>query len=387
MPENAQLVLSVGAILLLGMAAHELGRRTPLPRVSLLVIFGVIIGPGGLDVIPTLLAANFDLIATVALLMIGFLLGGKLTRDSLRRLGNGSIVISLIAAAGTAAVVCIALLLIKVPVPIALLLGCIAAATAPAATFDLVAESGTRSRFSELLLIIVALDDIWGVILFSFALAAAGVMNGTGDALSPLLHAARDIGGGTLIGLAIGLPAAYLTGRIKPGEPIVSEALGLALLCGGIALWTETSFLIAAMVMGATIANLASHHDYPFHAIENIESPFLIVFFVLAGASLELDALTAAGLLGLVYLVSRVVGKIVSAGVAARLVGAEPPVARWLGAALLPQAGIAVGMALVATNARPEYAPIILPVVIGATVFFEILGPIGTRLALAATKD
>jgi Kef-type K+ transport system membrane component KefB len=387
MPDNAQLILAVGGMFLFGMAAYFLGKHTFLPRVSILVIFGIIIGPAGLDLIPPALIGNFDLIATMALFMIGFLLGGKLTRQSLSRSGSTGLLISLSAAIGTAVIVFVALLLIGVPGEIALLLGCIASATAPAATVDIVMESNNSSKFSRLLLMVVALDDIWGLILFSFALAGVTVIQGLDSTTSPLLIAAKDIGGGVLIGLIIGLPAAYLTGRIKPGQPILAEALGLAFICGGLALWTETSFLIASMVMGATVANLAKHHEYPFHAIEDVESPFLIIFFMLAGASLELGALLDAGLLGIAYIVSRVIGKILSAAGGAAICHADAATGRWMGLALMPQAGVAVGMALVASKIFPEYHAVLLPIVIGATVVFEILGPIGTRLALAATKD
>jgi Kef-type K+ transport system membrane component KefB len=387
MSDNAQIILAIGVLLLIGMAAHLIGKRTFLPRVSLLVICGIAIGPAGMDLIPPILVSNFDLIATMALLMIGFLLGGKLTSKSFRRSHSQSVVISLSAAIGTAVLVFAGLMLIGVPTEIALLLGCIASATAPAATVDIVNESGSRSAFAELLLLVVALDDIWGLILFSFALAAIGVMQGIDSSASPLLIAAQDIGGGALIGLTIGLPAAYLTGRIKPGKPILTEALGLAFVCGGLALWMGSSFLIASMVMGATIANLARHHKHPFHAIEDIEAPFLIVFFVLAGASLELDALAAAGVLGIAYMVSRVIGKIAGAAAGAGISHADPQTTRWMGLALMPQAGVAVGMALVASSAFPEYRSVLLPIVIGATVVFEILGPIGTRMALNATKN
>ncbi len=161
---------------------------------------------------------------------------------------------------------------------------------------------------------IVALDDLWGLILFSFGLAAVGVMQGLDTPGSPMIMVARDIGGGVAIGLVIGVPAAFLTGRIKPGQPMLTEALGLAFLCGGVALWADSSFLVASMVMGAVIANLARHHEYPFHAIEDIEWPFMVIFFVLAGASLDPGGLIDAGLIGLAYIVLRVVGKILGAG-------------------------------------------------------------------------
>ncbi|MDH3978144.1 MAG: cation:proton antiporter, partial [Gammaproteobacteria bacterium] len=142
-----------------------------------------------------------------------------------------------------------------------------------------------------------------------------------------------------------------------------------------------------AMVMGATIANLARHHEYPFHAIEDIEAPFLIIFFVLAGASLELGALIMAGSLGLVYMASRAIGKIAGAGIGALAAHTDPLTSRWMGLALMPQAGVAIGMTLVASSTFPEYRSVLLPVVIGAAIVFEIVGPLGTRMALKATQD
>ncbi len=387
MPQSAQFFLAVGGILALGIATDMLGQRTFLPRVSLLVIVGVLVGPAALNLIPTPLLDDFDIISMMALVIIGFLLGGKLTRDSLISSGNTGLLVSLSAAVGTTIIVFSGLYLLNVPIDIALLLACIAAATAPAATFDIVMESGSSSKFAGLLLMVVALDDLWGLILFSFALAAVGVINGNGSGISPLFMVAQDIGGGVLLGLLLGLPAAFLTGRIKPGQPMLTEALVLTFLCGGLAIWADSSFLIASMVMGATIANMARHHEYPFHAIENIERPFLIIFFVLAGASLELNALLATGSIGLAYISLRSLGKIMGARAGTAIAGTDTATGRWMGLALLPQAGVAVGMALVASTAFPEYRDVLLPIVIGATVVFEIFGPIGTRLALTATKD
>ncbi|MCK5433151.1 MAG: cation:proton antiporter, partial [Gammaproteobacteria bacterium] len=180
----------------------------------------------------------------------------------------------------------------------------------------------------------------------------------------------------------IGLPAAYLTGRIKPGQPILTEALGIVFVCGGLALLLDVSFLIASMVMGAVIVNLAKHHEYPFHAIEDIEWPFMIIFFILAGALLDISGLKDIGLIGLIYIICRIIGKIVGASIGSKYSGADPLTRRWMGVALLPQAGVAMGMALVAASQFPDYRQLLLSVVISTTVFFEIIGPVFTRIAL-----
>lgn len=383
MRDTAVFLVATGGLLLLSIATDMLGRRTFLPRVSLLVVIGVLFGSDVLNLIPPVLTDRFEIIANIALTMVGFLLGGKLTRKSLGQSGRESVWISLSAALVTTVTVALGLAVFGTPADIAILLGCIASATAPAATVDIVMESGTSKRsFSRLLLMVVALDDAWGLILFSIGLAIVSTINGVDGAGSPVLAASKEIGGAALLGFLIGLPAAYLTGRVRPRQPMVAEALGLVFVCGGLALWLDVSFLIASMAMGATIANLGKHHAYPFHAIEGIEWPFMVVFFVLAGASLELDTLKDIGLIGFIYIIFRVIGKLVGAWLGGRISDANPVTRRWMGLALLPQAGVAIGMALVATNTFPAHGRVFLTVVISATIIFEIAGPALARLAI-----
>ena len=385
MESSAQILLTLGGILLIGLATDILGQRTFLPRVTLMLLFGILIGPGMLDLIPAVITDRFELIANMALLMVGFLLGSKLTRENLRRSGKEIISISVSAVLGTALFVFLGLILAGAPLEIAILLGCIASATAPAATVDIVMESGYKGYFADLLLAVVALDDAWGLIIFSLGLALVAALVGLDSHSAPLLVAIQDIGGAALLGILIGLPAAFLTGRIRPGQPMMVEALGLVFICGGVALWLDVSFLIASMVMGAVIANLATHHEYPFHAIEDIEWPFMVIFFVLAGASLEFSSLKEIGLIGTVYIGCRIIGKVLGAGIGGRCSQAGDTTSCWIGIAMLPQAGAAMGMALVAINLLPEYRQIVLSVVISTTVIFELIGPPITRLALQRT--
>ena len=382
MESSAQFLLTIGGILLLGLLTSTIARRTFLPRVTLLLVFGILIGPSGLNVVPVVFAERFDLIADMTLVMVGFLLGGKLTLESLRESGADVLLIATAAALLTTVAVCLGLIGLGVSTQVAVILGCIAAATAPAAILDVVDESGSHSKFTKLLLAIVAFDDVLALIVFAIGVSLVSSLNGDGGDTLFLLVAAKQIGGAILLGVALGLPAAYLTGRVRKSQPIVTEALGLVLLCGGLAMWAGVSYLIAAMVMGAVIANLAKHHEYPFHAIEGIETPLMVIFFVLAGASLEIGALLDLGAIGTVYILCRTVGKIVGARIGGEISHADPGTKKWLGVALLPQAGVAIGMALVAANQFPEYRQILLSIVIASTVFFELVGPIFTRLAI-----
>ncbi len=379
MGTDAEFLAAIGAILLVGLASDFVGRWTILPRVTLLLLVGVLVGEQALDLVPGSLAERFGLIANMTLMLIGFLLGGKLTWPVLRQNGRQLLAVSMFAALGAVVLVTALMLALGLPFPVALLLGCIASATDPAATLDSVIESGRETAFSRLLLQIVAVDDIWALVFFSVAIASVTM---TGESVG-ILHAVRDIFGATVLGIGLGFPAAYLSGRIKPGQPTLIEALGLVFVCGGLALWLEVSFIIANMMMGMCIANLARHHNTAFHQIENIEWPFMLVFFVLAGASLQLDAIGQIGLIGAVYLFARIIGKVLGAALGGMASAASKPVRHWMGFALLPQAGVAIGLALIAAGQFPEHRQLILNVVTSTTILFELLGPVATRIALA----
>ena len=382
MQEIPTVLITLGALMLLGLVTDLLGRHTPLPRVTLLLAFGFIIGPSGLALLPEVKPQLFDLLSTIALMMIGFLIGGTLTRSSFKRHGRRVLTVSTSMVIVTATIVGLGLMLLGVPVAIALLLAGIATATAPAATADVVHETKAEGPFSQTLIGIVAVDDAWGLIAFSLMLAAVHLINGDGGIADVMLVSLWELGGALLLGTVLGIPMAYLSGRISTGEPLQAEALGMVFLCGGLALWLEVSFILAAMVMGAVVTNLARHHRRPFHAIEGIEWPFLVLFFVLAGAFLDIEALWLAGSWLLGYVVLRVFGRLIGAWIGGALCGDDPKQRWWMGLAMLPQAGVALGMALVAAQRLPALGEIILTVVVGATVVFELVGPVLTRLAL-----
>lgn len=382
MLDTSEFLLTVGALLLLGLMTSGLAYRTRLPRVTLLLLFGLVIGPHSLDLIPPVFTDRFDLIADITLLMVGFLIGGKLSAESLKVSALPVLVVSFIAALLTLILVTLLLWLLGIELSIAILLGCIASATAPAAILDVVSETDPDSPFSQLLLSIVAVDDVWALMLFGIGMSFVSQMNGHGGDEMFLLAAFKEMIGAVILGLALGVPSAYLTGRIKPGQPMLTEALGVVCICGGLALWLDVSFLIAAMVLGAVVVNLATHHEYPFHAIEGVESLFMLVFFVLAGASLDVTALGSMGIIGSAYVFMRTLGKWGGAWLGCLISGTSVVTRRWLGLAMLPQAGVPIGLALVASASFPEHRQTLLSVVIASTVLFDLTGPILTRLAV-----
>ena len=379
--------LVLGLLFLIGFIADILGRSTLLPRVTLLMLGGLAAGPAGLSLIPESFVDQwFPELTNIGLALIGFLLGHQLSIPALRKRGTQVITISLFKVFGAWLFVAVTLLLLGLDPIMALLLAGIAPATAPAATYDIVHESGASGEFVDTLLSIVAVDDIWGLLIFVLMLAAAGIMSGEAATGASIVAGLVDIGGSILLGVVLGAPMAYLTGRIRRGEPMLAEALGFVLLGAGIAAWFDLLPILTAIVMGIMVASLASHHDRPFHAIEGIEWPFMVLFFVLAGASLEVDALLLAGSVTVVYVLARFGGIYTGTRLGSRFVRARPPIRNWLGLALLPQAGVAIGMALLAAQRFPESAPVVLTVVVASTVILETVGPVFTRLAIRSAS-
>ncbi len=384
--ETHSILLALGGLLLCGLVADALGRRTRLPRVTLLIVFGIVAGPSGLDFLPEAFNGWYEFLATIALTMVAFLLGGRLSADALRDHGKAILTISMAVVSVTVLVVGFGLILAGVPIVLAVLLSGIATATAPAATQDVVRQTGAQGPFTDTLLGVVAIDDAWGLIIFSVLLVIASATVGE-SSLAILASSLWEVGGAVAVGLLVGLPAAYLTGRLRAGEPMQSEALGLVFLCAGLSIWLDVSFLLAGMVAGAAVTNLAAHHSRPFHEIENIEWPFMVLFFVLAGASLDLGGVETIGVVGGAYIGLRLLSRVIGGWLGASLAGAPDLHRRWIGLALVPQAGVALGMALVAGDQLPDYKDILLTIVVGTTIIFELIGPVLTQIALLKAKE
>ena len=375
---------ALGGLFLLGIAVDYVGRRTQLPRVTMLMLLGVMAGPVGFDIVPPQVAGWYEVLAAVALMMIAFLLGGTLSRATLQRHGRAVLVISAVVVGVTLVAVGGGLWALGVAPILALLFAGIATATDPAATQDVIHQSGARGGFVDTTKGIVAIDDAWGLIAFSFVLIAADMLVGN-DVGATLYRGVWELFGAIAVGAAIGFPAAYLTGRLRSGEPMLIEALAIVFLCSGVALWLEVSFLLAGIVAGMVVTNFARHHTRPFHMMERIEWPFMIVFFFVAGATFQTQHWSEFAFIAVAFILLRAVSRVAGGWLGGRLSRAPDSHGRWIGVALMPQAGVAVGMALVAGDHFPDLRDVLLTVTIGTTIAFEVIGPVGTRIALAKT--
>jgi len=379
-------MILLGVILSMSIFADSLAKRTHVPRISLLVLVGVgiavvqqiALGQQGAKILDDLGRPLIQL----ALVMVAFLLGSELTVDRLRSTGSLILVISLAVIGVGGAAVCCGLLAFGFPLTLAMSLAAISVATDPAAVSQTINEGDNKSLAARVLLGIVAIDDGWGIIVFGLTMAVLGWVVSSDGTLA-LMHAVWELGGALLLGAIIGLPAAWLTGRLKPGEPTQVEALAVILLLAGLSSSLGVSSLLAAMIAGAFVANLSTHHTRSFKEIEHIEWPFLVFFFVLSGARVDLYNLGHALGLTLVYIVLRTAGRVLGGMLGVWFVRKKnTDLPKDIGLALTPQAGVAIGMALLAAEHFPQQSALLLPVVIGSTLVFEMAGPFLVRRVL-----
>lgn len=377
---------TLGAILVGSLAAEALAARARLPLVTLLLLLGLGLGPLGLDAFPPPVTAAFPELAQVALMLVGFLLGGEMAPDKLGRQGPQVARLAISVCLASAVAVAGGLWLAGVEPVLALLLGAVAPATDPAATLAVTRDVGARGPVARTLLGVVAVDDVIGLVLFAALAAIAGLIGGSGELMPLLAETGWEVLGALVLGAALGVPTAALSGRLSPGQPTRVEALGAVLLCGGLALALHVSYLLATVTMGWVVAVRAKHHARSFRAIEQFEWPLLVLFFVLSGAVLDAPTLRAAAPLTAAYMGLRLFGRIGGAW----LGGVGVVEGAWsrarLGLALLPQAGVALGMALVAAERFPEAAAQLMAVTVVATVLFEVVGPVGTAWVLRAEE-
>ncbi len=380
----------LGTILAASIFADTISRRTRLPRISLLVLVGIVFAflrqyvfdANGMP--PT--GAMTEPLIDLALVMVAFLLGGDLSLRRLRSTGVMIFTVSLCVVVTSAAVVGGGLLLAGFPLVTAVALAAISMATDPAAVREAVrdhaARKGNARVVRQVLLGVVAIDDVWGVLGFGLAMAVLGWLT-AGDGATALFAAAWELGGALALGAAIGIPAAWLTGRLRPGEPTQVEALAVVLLLAGLSSWLQVSSLVAAMFAGFVVVNTSRHHTRSFREIEHIEWPFLVFFFVLAGASVDVADAAAALSLSFAFIVLRLAARYAGGRLGVRLLnGGSTGLPKDIGLALTPQAGVAMGMALLVAERYPASAPLLVSVAVVSTAFFELIGPLLVKRVL-----
>lgn len=373
--------------ILAGFAFSYLARLVRLPNVTGYLVAGLVIGITG--IIPQGTLGNFGIIADVALGFIAFSIGSEFKISYLKQVGIAPILITILEALFAVLFVAGALLACGFDAPLVIMLGAISAATAPAATLMVVRQYKADGPVTRMLLPVVAMDDAAALMAFSIASAIVQVMV-SNAALSvgqmiatPLI----EIFGSLALGAVLGGVVTLLMRVLKDKGDLT--ALAVAAVFGGVGLatWLGLSSLLVCMMAGALCVNLTSKAAELQRRTDKITPPIYLLFFVLSGAELDVSVLASIGVVGAVYIVARVLGKVAGASLGAVLSKCEPTVKKYLGFTLMPQAGVAIGLSLLAMKTVPAYGAQIRAVILCATLIYELIGPVVTKLCLKAAGE
>ena len=385
---------SLGLILLIALLAGHLVKFFRVPEVTGYILAGVAVGPSVLGWISHENVLALSVFSEVALGLILFSIGSVFEYERILRLVAAIARVRAAESFFAGGLVCLSMLLLGQQWQVALLLGAIAMETAAASTLMVMRECHAEGPLSETLTGIIAINNI--LCLLSFYLAACVIdlasNVGNGGSLWRSVYASVfplpwQLIGSAALGYLVGLMISVWAPKVFEHGETLMLMTGCVLLCVGLSLALELSSLIASLAVGATMVNLSGESRRLFKALGRSDPPFYAIFFVIAGADLNLALLKSMGLLGAAYILLRAGGKFLGANYGARWTSLAGKPRRLLGLGLLSQAGLAVGLTLTIGRRFPEFSPVVTTVVLAAVAFFEMIGPISVRLAISRSGE
>ena len=367
-----------------GLFSGKLMKKFKLPNVTGYIIFGLIIGPYVLGILPEDVVSKMTIISDVALGFIAFSIGSEFKLSYLKKIGKSPVVIAFCEGFGATLLVDLALVLAGCDIKFSLVLGAIASATAPAATIMVVKQYKAKGPVTDTLLPVVAIDDAVALIAFGISFAVAKIIGSTGnvDILSVIISPVIEIIGGLLFGAVLGFILSALIKWFTGRGNRLSVAIAMVCLCVGISGICGFSSLLACMAMGAIFINTSKRYNELFQLTDRFTPPLFLLFFVVSGAELNVGILPSVGVIGIVYIIVRVLGKMGGASLGAIIGKASPEVKKYLGPTLIPQAGVAIGLSMAAVTVVPEFGANIRVIILCATIIYELVGPVITKITL-----
>lgn len=392
--EIPSIISNLGIILMVGFIGGRLFEYLKIPSVTGYLVAGLLLGPitGFLDQSDL---SHFSIISDVALGFIAFQVGNELWFGKLKKSGTKIIVITIIQAVLTTAIVIAATSLV-VDISIALVLGAIAAATAPAPIMLIIKKYRSKGELTDTVVPIVGLDDAVGVVMFSVLLSISIGLLSSNEFHASVFELFKEpfleIGKSILLGLGIGLVSGLAIKEFFKHKDREEKHLNVinitVLLTTGSALLFGASPILTPMIAGTVVTNLINKECYVLEeeTIRFFIPPLMLVFFTIAGAQLQFDVVLSAGIVGLIYIVGRVIGKFGGAFLGSKIMKTSTNVKKYLGVTLLPQSGVAIGLSVAAFNEfmpiNSEYAIIIKNVILASVLFFALTGPVLVKIAL-----
>ncbi|HET7598642.1 MAG TPA: cation:proton antiporter [Gemmatimonadales bacterium] len=382
---------AIGAILLFALLAGHLVKALRVPEVTGYIVAGVIVGPFGLGLVTHENVESLGVFSEVALGLILFSIGSVFDLSRFHQFGHRIVRVTAIESTLAAGFVTAGMLLVGQPWQVALLLGAISIETAAASTLMVIRECDAAGPLTETLTGIIAVNNILALVAFSVVATGIDLHQNAGAGWGALYRAVYPLAwqmiGSVALGFLVGLLLSAWASRVVEHGEILILLAGCVLLCVGVSALLGLSPLVSSLAVGATMVNLSGKSRRLFETLSRTDPPLYAIFFVIAGADLNVALLGSLGVLGVLYVIGRSVGKLLGAGVAAARTDAPRDVRRLLGISMLSQAGLAVGLILTTRQRFPELAPTITTVVLGAVTVFELVGPIATRFALTRSGE
>ena len=381
----------VAVVLAAGLFVAKFTGKLKLPNVTGYLIAGLLIGPSVTGIVPKEAIEKLSLFSDLALAFIAYSIGSQINFKQLKKIGIGIVVLTLLEALTAMALVSAFMLFVfKTGLPFALLIGSIACATAPAATMMVIRQYKAKGPVVETLLPVVAMDDGVSIMAFGVALTLAKtlILGGSIDLVQLVLIPTVEIVGALLLGALLGIGFLTVEKIIRSEGELMNFVIVTILMGYALSDRLHVSSLLACMAIGASISNLKEGQMKYFSIVDNITVPIFLAFFVVSGADLDLTALRTTGMIGIAYVIVRVIGKWMGAFIGAKAFNMSKSVQKYLGYTLVPQAGVAIGLSLVAQNALPgAHGAEIRTVILAATVIYEFVGPLITKKALIAAGE
>lgn len=381
-------LINLAILLIAGFLGGLAVRKVGIPMVTGYMIAGVLIGPYCLKLLTSQDVHQLNYITDFVLGLIAFSIGEELEIKKLVRLGKDVVIITLGHVFLTLGLVMAGALLLGKPFYYALILGAIATSTAPAATLLVIKEFRAAGTLVDTLLASIILDDILGIVCFGIATSIAdSIIHETTGFVAMTWPIVYEIGGSVILGTVMGLTLKFWIDKSNNDDFVLIGVISMICLTCGIASKTHLSLLLANMIIGIILVNFASHHHRAFNSIKGPEAPMYVVFFALAGAILHLDKVPQIGLLGIIYILARSVGKVGGSAIGSYICKSEEKIRNYLGLALLPQAGVAIGFGLIVSRKFPTIGAEIITVVFAAVIVFELFGPIMAKVAIKRSGE
>lgn len=396
---NKQIYL-LAVFLLLAFLTVILAKKYKIPIVVGYVFLGIVLSPDIVALLPGIdrefydfyvfIISNLGYITQIALGFIAFTIGSELSLRTIRRLGKSIIAIAIFESVSAFIVVTLAILAFGYPIFMALLLGAIASATAPAATVMVLREYNAEGPLSSTIMAVVGLDDAFALIIFSLVSPIAYLrFQGGGELLlkeiiiDPLL----EIGGAIIIGLLIGYLLQYLLGNLNEKTKKILALVTGIVLSSAISIFMGVSALIANMTVGFAVRNFAHKNLQISEYLDTLTIPLYALFFIIAGTEIRFSEMFSAAflLIALIYLLARIIGKVGGSTLAAHLSAAPRNVQKYIGFGLLPQSGVAIALAYSVEKqyvAAPEIGLLIFNTLLLTAALTEIIGPLLTKYAV-----